>query len=176
VSLPVSAEEMSRRAAAAEATAAELLAAESAEQAERARQELQRTKRRLKKQKARLLKLEKEAGQAETRESSSEGDDALFEPEWLADLLADFDAGTDAPARRAFVESSVRLCASLRLQLETVQRCVVCLDGARGTVLHPCGHTSLCRLCAGRVAEAPPEARRCPVCMQAVAGWAHAFV
>jgi hypothetical protein len=169
---------MSRRAAAAEATAAELLAAESAEKAEKARKGLQRTKRRLNKQKARLLKLEKEAGQAETREPSSgeEGDDALFEPEWLADLLADFDAGTDAPARRAFVETSVRLCASLRLQLATVQRCVVCLDGARGTVLQPCGHTSLCRTCAARVAEAPPEARRCPVCRQAVTGWAHAFV
>jgi hypothetical protein len=169
---------MSRRAAAAEATAAELLAAESAEKAERARQELQRTKRRLKKQKARLLKLEKEAGKAETHEPSSaeEGDDALFEPEWLADLLADFDVGTDAPARRAFVESSVRLCASLRLQLETVQRCIVCLDGARGTVLHPCGHTSLCRACAARVAEAPPEARRCPVCLQGVEGWNTAFI
>ena len=45
----------------------------------------------------------------------------------------------EAAPRRAFVESSVRLCASLRLQLETVQRCLVCLHlGAksqRGCVL-----------------------------------------
>lgn len=74
----------------------------------------------------------------------------------------------DAASRRAFVENSVRLCASLRLQLETVQRCVVCLDGARGTVLVPCGHTGLCRRCAVRVAEAPGEARRCPVCLRVI--------
>ena len=47
------------------------------------------------------------------------------EPDWIADLLEDFDAGSDPAARRRFVEHSVRLCASLKLQLETVLRCVV---------------------------------------------------
>jgi hypothetical protein len=110
------------------------------------------------------------------RASSSDGDDDLVEPDWLADLLADFDAGSDAPARRSFVENSVRSCASLKLQLETVQRCVVCMDGARGTVLQPRGRAHLCRVCAVRVAGAPAEAARCPVCLQAVSGWAPAFL
>jgi ankyrin repeat protein len=169
---PVSGEELRRREAAAEAAAAELIAGEAAEKAQRARKELQRTKRRLKKQQARLLELEEEDG--ESRESVD--DDLVDEPDWIADLLEDFDAGSDPAARRHFVEHSVRMCASLKLQLEAVQRCVVCLDGARGTVLQPCGHASLCRMCAGRVADAPPATRRCPVCMQAVTGWVHAFV
>jgi hypothetical protein len=193
VSPPVSAEELSRRAAAAEAAAAELLAAESAEKAERARKDLWQTNRGLKRQKRRLQKLE--AALVKTRGSEcSDADDAgvdgllldasvedrddpFDEPDWLADLLEDFDdAGTDATSRRSFVENSVRTCASLRLQLETVQRCVVCLDGARGTILVPCGHTGLCRWCAVRVAEAPVEARRCPVCLQGMEGWNAAFI
>jgi ankyrin repeat protein len=197
-SVPVSYEELARRAAAAEAAAAELIAEEAAEKAAVARKELRATTRRLKKQQQRLRKLEAAAaaasgsnggdreavdddGRQDASESSPEhtdGDDeSIGEPEWLEDLLSEYHtAGSNAAARRSFVEHSVRLCASLQLQVETFGRCIVCLDGSRGTVLHPCGHTSLCRMCAGRVAEAPPEARRCPVCMQAVAGWAHAFV
>jgi hypothetical protein len=185
---PVTAEEMSRRTAIAEAAAAELLASEAAEQAERARRELRATTRRLQKQKRRLQEMVgaaavKAASASEDSEQDAElqrvslpDDDDLFEPDWLADLLADFNAGSDGPARRSFVENSVRACASLKLQLETVQRCVVCMDGARGTVLQPCGHTHLCRACAVRVAGAPAEAARCPVCLQAVSGWAPAFL
>lgn len=73
-------------------------------------------------------------------------DDVFDEPDWIADLLEDFDAGSDWIAIRHFVEHSVRLCASLKLQLETVQRCVVCndADGSRGTVSQPCAHAQLC--------------------------------
>jgi hypothetical protein len=48
------------------------------------------------------------------------------EPEWLAQLIDDFDSGVSSPAaRRGFVERSVRLCASLQLQLDQcgVWRC-----------------------------------------------------
>ncbi len=186
---PLSADEFQRREAAAEAAAAELIAGEAAEEAQRARKELQRTKRRLKKQRARLQKLEEAAGElhesadddegdgGQQRASSPDEDELVGEPDWIADLLDDFDAGSDAPARRAFIESSVRLCASLKLQLENVQRCVVCLDGARGTVLQPCGHAQLCRSCAARVTDGEPEAaQRCPVCLQGVTGWAPAFL
>jgi hypothetical protein len=180
----VSGEELKRREASAEAAAAELIAGEAAEKAQRARKDLQRTKRRLKKQQARLLKLEEEAGESlesvdddgdggQQRASSPDEDD-LDEPGWIADLLEDFDAGPDLAARRHFVEHSVRMCASLKLQLQTVQRCVVCLDGARGTVLQPCGHAQLCRACAARVVEAPGA--RCPVCLQGVFGWSPAFM
>jgi hypothetical protein len=189
-SVAVSSEELARRAAAAEAAAAELIAQEAAEKAAVARKELRATTRRLKKQQQRLRKLEaaaapasgsdgeeRDAAGVDGRQDASDGDDeSIGEPEWLEDLLSEYTAGSDVAARRSFVERSVRLCASLKLQIETSGRCVVCLDGARGTLLHPCGHTSLCRSCAARVAEAPPEARRCPVCMQGVTGWAHAFV
>ncbi len=194
----MSSEELARRAAAAEAAAADLIAEEAAEKAAEkaavARKELRATTRRLKKQQQRLRKLEAAAaaasgsnggdrevadidGRQDASESSPEhtdGDDeSIGEPVWLEELLSDYHtAGSNAAARRSFVEHSVRLCASLQFQLETFGRCIVCLDGARGTVLQPCGHTSLCRMCAGRVADAPPEARRCPVCMQAVTGWA----
>jgi hypothetical protein len=180
---------LQRREAAAEAAAVELIADEAAEKAARARKELQRTRRRLKKQRARLQKLEEAAGElhesadddegdgGQQRASSPDEDDLFDEPDWIADLLDDFDAGSDPAARRQFVEHSVRLCASLKRQLETVQRCVVCLDGARGTVLQPCGHAQLCRSCAARVTDGETEVdRRCPVCLQGVAGWAPAFL
>ena len=189
VAPPVSGEELKRREAAAEAAAAELIAGEAAEKAQRARKELQRTKRRLKKQQARLKKLEEAAGEShgsaddeegeggQQRASSPDSHELVDEPHWLADLLDDFYAGSDPSARRHFVEHSVRLCASLKLQLETVQRCVVCLDGARGTLLKPCGHTQLCRGCAARVVDSKTEAeRRCPVCAQGVTGWSPAFL
>ena len=179
---PVSEEERQKREAAAEAAAAELLAGEVAEKAARARIEMRRTKRRLKKQRARLQKLEAEDSESvddndgdggHKRASSADED----EPEWLSDLLEPFDAGSGPAARRNFVEHSVRLCASLKLQLETVLRCVVCMDGARGTILKPCGHAQLCRGCAARVTDGETEAeRRCPVCLQGVTGWAPAFL
>jgi hypothetical protein len=193
----VAEDEMRRRAAAAEAAAADLLAAEMAEKAERARKETRATTRRLKKQQQRLRKFEAAAavvrGQDDgdrdaaeipenARESSPEladGDDSdIGEPEWLEELLSDFcDAGTGAATRRSFVEHSVRLCASLKLQMETFARCIVCLDGARGTLLQPCGHTSLCRMCAARVTDGEAEEeRRCPVCAQGVTGWTPAFL
>jgi hypothetical protein len=186
---PVSGEELKRLQAVAEAVAAELIADEAAEKAQRARKELQRTKRRLKKQRARLQKLEEAAGElhesaddddgdgGQQSASSPDEDDLFDEPDWIADLLGDFDAGSDPAARRRFVVHSVRMCASLKLQCETVLRCVVCLDGARGTVLQPCGHAQLCRSCAARVTDGETGVdRRCPVCLQGVTGWAPAFL
>jgi hypothetical protein len=185
---PVSAAELHRRAAAAEAAAAELLAADATEKAVRARRDRRITNRKLKKQKQRLALARSsdlkgdEADDAEPvagllqHDSSPEDDDLVDEPDWLADLLEDF-TSAKGTARRTFVENSVRMFASVKLQLGPIQQCMECMEGACGTLLQPCGHTQLCRACAMRVAEEPVDAlRRCPMCMQPVAGWAAAFL
>lgn len=197
----LSAEAMESRAAAADAAAAFLLAEEESAAAAAALRAKRRTARRLQRERRRnRTSSEAAAAAAGQRRDTDDGTDTeeigaaeprtplapsvrgaedsdesgYSEPEWLADLVDDFDGGVSSPAaRRGFVERSVRLCASLQLQLDTVQRCVVCLESARGTLLQPCGHTHLCRQCAIRIMG---TSRCCPVCTQAVTSWTHAFV
>jgi len=47
------------------------------------------------------------------------------------------------------------------------RECTVCRDGERDVVLLPCGHSAVCRLCAGKLHE-------CPICRRAIRGcvWA----
>ena len=102
--------------------------------------------------------------------------DELSEPSWLADLLDEFDVGTDRGDRRHFVETRVRAASCLSIRLATTQRCTICLDAARGAMMQPCNHAAFCGACAARVLDGPAHRRMCPVCAMPVAGWCTVFV
>ena len=185
-------EDFQRKKDDADRMAAELIAEEDIRKRTAVKKEAKAESRRLKRLRLRARRIEEAIEEAERKaaqssevqdaggEESSSGDESVVsEPGWLANLLDDFhDARiANASGRRTFVEQAIRTAASLKLQLENVGRCSVCLTAARGSVLQPCGHTSLCRGCAVHVAENAGEmARKCPVCMQRVSGWGHAFI